>query len=375
MAVIWLMTLSAFCPAGADAAGALSAPPAASADQAQSGSARSSARTLTVLAFSEETLPPEDASPLASPGAGALPTNAALPPTSIASPAAADNSGGPNADWQQVPNGGTGAAPGPGAAPVPPSQAEEGTVASAPVPSAAASTAEGAAAEEGEPFGTSSLANSPPPALDVTNMTAAGLDPSQLPLTDEIKQADNPALAASLRATEQARKELADGRLDEAMRSLGPAVSIDPSNPYAYFYLGRVYSARRDFSQALTFFKRAEIGFGSNPQWLGATIGNEGTCYEELNQMSDAADAYRRALAAAPDNLMARAGYGRLGEPFPAANTAADPATPPEAVSDNPPTDESAAPPPEEAQPPPPPDAPPAEELPTSVQSAPDSSN
>ena len=205
-------------------------------------------------------------------------------------------------------------------------------------------------------------------------MTNAVIDPSQTPLTDEIKRADNPALAASLRATEQARKELADGQLDEALRSLGPAVSIDPSNPFAYFYLGRVYAERRDFAQALTFFKRAEIGFGSNPQWLGATIGNEGTCYEEMNQMNEAADAYRRALAAAPDNLMARAGFGRLGEEFPAPNNAADPVTPPEAVSDNPPDDAATAP-PEEAQPPPPPDAPPAEEVPASVKAGPDSPN
>jgi tetratricopeptide (TPR) repeat protein len=206
-------------------------------------------------------------------------------------------------------------------------------------------------------------------------MTTDGIDPSQTPLTDEIKHADNPALAASLRATEQARQELADGQVDEALRSLGPAVSIDPSNPFAYFYLGRVYAERRDFTQALTFFKRAEINFGGNPQWLGATIGNEGTCYEEMNQMSDAADAYRRALAAAPDNLMARAGYGRLGEEFPASSSAADPATPPEAVGDNPPNDLAAAPPPEEAQPPPPPDASPAEELPASVKPAPDAPN
>jgi tetratricopeptide (TPR) repeat protein len=206
-------------------------------------------------------------------------------------------------------------------------------------------------------------------------MSASALDPSKTPLTDEIVHADNPALAASLRATEQARKELADGKLDEALRSLGPAVSIDPSNPFAYFYLGRVYAERKDFSQALTFFKRAEIGFGSNPEWLGATIGNEGTCYEEMNQMSDAAQAYRRALAAAPDNLMARAGFGRVAEEFPDTSRAANPATPPEAVSNNPPADPDTSPPPEEAQPPPPPDAPPVEELPASVKPAPDLSN
>jgi tetratricopeptide (TPR) repeat protein len=174
-------------------------------------------------------------------------------------------------------------------------------------------------------------------------------------LTTEIKQAGNPALAASLRATEEARKELADGKLDEAMRSLNPAVSIDPGNPYAYFYLARVYMQRQDFAQALTFFQRAEINFASNPDWLGATIGNEGICYEEMNQMDKAAAAYRRALAASPNNVIARAGYGRLGEESPDVNGAANPSTPPEAI-ENSPGDSEVAPPPEEAQPAPPPD-------------------
>ncbi|HEX4209154.1 MAG TPA: hypothetical protein VHY56_02080, partial [Candidatus Binataceae bacterium] len=177
---------------------------------------------MTLLAFSEETLPPPspDASPsggawpsaagspgvAASPNAASSPAGAATSPQAAASPAASGDTAEPNANWTRVPN----------AAPA--------TVASSPVAGAAASSSDASAG------GGSAVSAAPPPALDASTI-ATGLDPSQTSLTDQIKHADNPALAASLRATEQARKQLAAGQLDEALRSLGPAVSIDPSNP------------------------------------------------------------------------------------------------------------------------------------------------
>lgn len=193
----------------------------------------------------------------------------------------------------------------------------------------------------------------PPPALDISTV-ATGPDLGALPLDDEIRQADTPALAASLRITEQARNELNNGATDPAMRALARAVSIDPGNPYAYFFLGRAYAARHDYAQALTFFRRAEIGFGANPQWLGETIGYEGACEEELGQLSQAAIAYQRALAAAPNNLMARVGYDRLAAnlPNPAGLDAPPPST---GNASGPPSADLSAPEPEEAPPPPPP--------------------
>ncbi|MGA2410474.1 MAG: tetratricopeptide repeat protein [Candidatus Binataceae bacterium] len=299
-------------------------------------------RAAPLLAFSEETLPAEDASPSA--GASAAPG---------ASPAAAgDNSSGAGGEWERVPNPDTASVP-------------DGAM-----PPAASNTVGGAG--NVNPPMAQPADNSPPPALDVSTMTTEA-DPSQAPLTSAIKTAAaNPAMAASLRQTEQARRELAEGKFDEALRSLGRAVSIDPGNPFAYFYLGRVYAERNNYQQALTFFKRAEIGFGPLPEWLGETLGNEGECYEEMGQMSDAAKAYHDALGSAPNNLTARAGFGRVGDQYPA-TTAANSAIPPEDASTSS-SGSEVAPPPEEPAPPPPPDGPaPVEELPAGAKAAPDS--
>ena len=195
----------------------------------------------------------------------------------------------------------------------------------------------------------------PPPALDASTISTAP-DLGQASLEPEIRQAATPALAASLRLTEEARNQLAAGNADDALRKLGRAVSIDPGNPFEYFYLGRTYVVRKNYRQALTFFKRAEIGFAARADWLGETISYEGICYEQSGQMNDAQSAYRRALADAPGNLMARIGYDRLaGSASPSAALDAPPppaqdASPPPAVADD-----GAA--PAEAPPPPPPSA------------------
>jgi tetratricopeptide (TPR) repeat protein len=195
----------------------------------------------------------------------------------------------------------------------------------------------------------------PPPALDL-GAIQSGPDLSSTSLAGEFKQANTPARAAALRVTEQARVELAAGKIDDALRDLGRAVSIDPGNSFEYFYLGRTYIARGNYAQALTFFKRAEIGFATRPDWLGETVGFEGACDEELGRTTDGALAYRRALGSAPNNLRARVGYSRLSGYLPstaaadesaAAGPARDALPPPERVA--------AQPAPHEAPPPPPP--------------------
>jgi tetratricopeptide (TPR) repeat protein len=148
--------------------------------------------------------------------------------------------------------------------------------------------------------------------------------------------------------TEQARLELAKGDANTALRDLGRAVSIDPGNPFAYYYLGRTYLTRNDYAQAETFFQRAELGFTGRPDWLGETMSYVGACDEQLGRSSDAAKAYQRAVTLAPGNFRAVAGNSRLG-----GSTG-----PVGGLDAPPPPDQSAEAPPAESLPPPAPDEP-----------------
>ena len=188
------------------------------------------------------------------------------------------------------------------------------------------------------------------PPLEAGSVTPS-LRVSDSSIQDAIDKEQNPARAASMRIAEQARAELLDGHPDQASRDLQSAVGIDPSDPYAYFYLGRVSITKKNYPQAITFLKRAEIGFGSgNPLWLSETLAFEGLTYEESGRDSAAAAAYQQALQVNPGNVMARVGYTRLA-PAPTAPEGA-----PSGSADlPPPSGEAVPPPPSEAPPPPPP--------------------
>ncbi|HTY56818.1 MAG TPA: tetratricopeptide repeat protein [Candidatus Binataceae bacterium] len=151
-----------------------------------------------------------------------------------------------------------------------------------------------------------------PPTLDASGAVATQ-QISDYSLAPQFAAASTtPARAASIRTVERARQEIVAGHADDAIRLLSRSLSIDPSNPYSYFYLGRAYLIKKNYTQALTFFQRAEIGFTSNPVWLGEACGFEGLAYEETGRLNEAAAAYRRGVQASPYNRMALTGYGRL---------------------------------------------------------------
>jgi hypothetical protein len=233
--------------------------------------------------LAEERIPPADlpASP-----------NVTAPPASNATAAGA----GASADWQGLEgNGGSSAA---GATPPAPPVNE-----TSPGAAATFSTDETMATP-------AALPSEPPPALDLS-ATQVGPDLSSASLEPEIKAA-TPARAASLRLTEQARRELQQADTSGALEDLSRAVSIDPGNAFEYYYLGRVYLTRHDYTQAETFFSRAELGFVGRPDWLAETLSFEGATDEQLGRIPEAVKAYQRAVALAPGNVRAQVGLGRL---------------------------------------------------------------
>jgi tetratricopeptide (TPR) repeat protein len=228
----------------------------------------------------------------------------------------------------------------------------QGNLPPAPSPTPSATPTEASVFTEPTPMPTSSEVAAP---LDVGEITPT-LRVSDAPLDAVIAAEASPARAESLRVTEQARQQLLANHPDEAMRSLARAVGIDPGNPYAYFYLGRAYVAKNNDDQALSFFKRAEIGFGANnPTWLGETLAFEGLTYEQSDHINAAAAAYQQAIAADPGNLMARVGYTRVAPDITPAAPAAPEGAPTDSAITAPPAGNAAPPPPAESPPLPPP--------------------
>lgn len=215
-------------------------------------------------------------------------------------------------------------------------------------------------AAEASPVAEASPAAEPtevPPAIDIGSI-APSLKVSNQPLDRMIGAAPNPARGASLRMCEQARQEINAGRYDEAIRDLGRSISIDPSNAYAYVYLGRAYILKKDYKQALTFLGRAAAGLGADPVWRAEALAFEGLAYEQAGQPTDAVNAYQQALAITPGNLTARVGATRLASYIQASSVAT-------------PASEDGAAIPGPLSPGPPPDAPESEPPPTAPDTSP----
>jgi len=282
-------------------------------------SAAASQPTL-VAVLEEQSIPAQD---LAAPSPGA-PSSPAESPSPGAAPSPAADTNPSSGEWVAVPAG-----------QATPAESQSPTANSSPAaPSPASSPADIA------------------PAIDVGSIatTPQISDSSLAPLIDT---APTPARAASLRITEQQRLALEQGHTDSAIRELAHAISIDPSNSYAYFYLGRAYVARGQYAQAQTFFKRAEIGLASNPTWLGEVYAFEGLSLEQSGKSAEAAAAYQKSLAVSPGNLTARVGATRVSSMVPAEANAA-----PSSDLDQPaPAQPDIAPAPDEAPAPPPPSA------------------
>jgi hypothetical protein len=191
------------------------------------------------------------------------------------------------------------------------------------------------------------------------------LPPGQLsdqPLENAIDATAMPTRKTSMRIADQARRELLKHEPDEAIRTLGRALSIDAGDPFVYFYLGRAYLMKHNYDQALTFWQRAAISFSDNPKWLGETLSFEAAAKERLGQTEGARTDFARAVKLAPDNQLAKDGYARLGPPPPP--TEAEPTESGPIEAEPPPAEAPPPPPPEAGEPPGAAQPPPAEEEP-----------
>jgi Tetratricopeptide repeat len=195
------------------------------------------------------------------------------------------------------------------------------------------------------------------------------LPPGQLSdqsLDGEINATAMPTRQTSMRIADQARRELLKHDPDEAIRTLGRALSIDAADPFVYFYLGRAYLMKHNYDQALTFWQRAAISFADNPKWLGETLSFEAAAKERLGNTDEARTDYARAIKLAPDNQLAKDGYARLGPPPPPPEAEPTESGPIEA--EPPPAEETPAPPPAASEPPPAEESAPGAEEPPSEE-------
>jgi Flp pilus assembly protein TadD len=134
--------------------------------------------------------------------------------------------------------------------------------------------------------------------------------PSPLATIDD---ATPPQVAAATRLANEGRTLLTAGKDDAALESLERAISVDPTNPYAYYFLAELHFRNDSYDQAIAFADRAALlSAHLDGTWLTRSYALQGQALEAAGRVSDAREAYRRALLADRRNQTARTGLDRV---------------------------------------------------------------
>jgi len=105
--------------------------------------------------------------------------------------------------------------------------------------------------------GESARAPEPPAPREISTDTAVSRDPG----------AGTPARESSLRVVEEGKGYLIAGQPAEAERRFATATRIDPTNGFAYYWLGRARADEGDVSGAVGVLEKAESLLGPYPAW------------------------------------------------------------------------------------------------------------
>jgi hypothetical protein len=128
-----------------------------------------------------------------------------------------------------------------------------------------------------------------------------------------IDAATPPQVAAATRLAHEGRTLLSAGQDDAALEALERAISVDPSNAYAYYFLAELHFRHNSYDQAIAFADRAALlSARLDGTWLTRSYALQGQALEAAGRTADARSAYRRALVADRRNQTARAGLDRV---------------------------------------------------------------
>ncbi len=140
-------------------------------------------------------------------------------------------------------------------------------------------------------------------------------DPTVWPEPMEVKLKEIfPEDVVAMSLIDEGKRLIAKGDYGEAVERFERAVAMSPSQPRGYYFLARASFLQRQYRQALAFLKKAELLFGSNPEWQGEVCALRGATYEEVGDQAKARLAYECALRFTPQNLSALSGLTRLPE-------------------------------------------------------------
>ncbi|HBQ21475.1 MAG: hypothetical protein A2Z91_04570 [Deltaproteobacteria bacterium GWA2_38_16] len=87
---------------------------------------------------------------------------------------------------------------------------------------------------------------------------------------------------ASLRLTEKARTQISPTTYTTAIDTLNKALTIDPQNPFAYYFLAWIYYEKDDYKKSNGFLEKAKQLFSPFPFWKAKSYELSSLNWEKL---------------------------------------------------------------------------------------------
>lgn len=116
---------------------------------------------------------------------------------------------------------------------------------------------------------------------------------------------------ASVSLVNKGKKALFNNQYAIATKELQSAISIDPQNPHAYYYLALLEYRQGQYQQALGHLQNAKVHF-SDAKWKAESHVMSGRIEEDMRDWKGAANDYQRALNYTPGLVPAEEGLGRV---------------------------------------------------------------
>ena len=121
-----------------------------------------------------------------------------------------------------------------------------------------------------------------------------------------------PKQRASLRLSQKGEQSLLQGKFTEASNALSKAIDLDPSNPFAYYFLGETHYQTGEYPLSLALLEKTERLLGNNTLWRSKTYALMGSNYEALKNFPKALSLFEKALNNNKHNLIAQEGLDRI---------------------------------------------------------------
>ena len=121
-----------------------------------------------------------------------------------------------------------------------------------------------------------------------------------------------PKQKISLRLSQKGEQSLLQGKFTEASSTLSKAIDLDPSNPFAYYFLGETHYQTGEYQLSIALLEKTERLLGNNTLWRSKTFVLIGSNYEALKNFPKAISFFEMALNSNKHNVIAKDSLDRI---------------------------------------------------------------